>query len=69
MVFTDADEFLVFRDGPPVQSLPNFLKAYEQYSGGLGGAGRVAVAWAGQGRACGRALETPVHCIAAAAHG
>ena len=33
MVFIDSDEFLIFRDGPPVQSLPNMLKEYEGYSG------------------------------------
>lgn len=33
MVFIDVDEFLVFKEGPPVQSLPDFLKQYERYSG------------------------------------
>ncbi|GAB4816169.1 hypothetical protein N2152v2_003215 [Parachlorella kessleri] len=33
MVFIDADEFLIFREGPPVQSLPQLLQAYEEYSG------------------------------------
>jgi len=32
MVFIDVDEFLIFRDGPPVQSLSALLKQYEQYS-------------------------------------
>lgn len=32
IAFLDVDEFLVFKKGPPVQSLPSLLQLYEPYS-------------------------------------
>lgn len=55
MVFIDADEFLIFRDGPPVQSLPDFLAPYEHYPGMLLGV-------LAPGNSKGRASGTRVGC-------
>jgi hypothetical protein len=32
LAFIDVDEFLIFKTGPPVQSLPDLLREYENYS-------------------------------------
>jgi hypothetical protein len=65
LAFLDSDEFLIFRDGPPIASLPAALRAFE-------GASALAVHWILFGssghatRPPGGALRSYVRCLPAA---